>query len=249
LDKLVETGKERFWNPEAWTRDQWVKTQAAALAQSSRVLDAGAGASKYRPYFAHCRYETQDFCQYEGALVRYLQPIDHVCDITRIPLPDGTFDAVLCTEVLEHVVDPMAVVAEFSRLLKPGGKLLITAPHGSPVHMEPYHFYNGFTKYWYQHWLPKNGFEIESITPQGGPGRVAVSSLHSYYIAWRAWESAQGSLKRTGSLVLRMLLKLPVHYLLPWTLPKLDPQLPRDHNCVGLMVAAVRGRAATESES
>ena len=141
------------------------------------MLDAGAGASKYRQAFAHCRYETQDFCQYQGKLVNYLQPIDYVCEITKIPLADRSLDAVLCTEVLEHVVDPMAVLAEFQRLLKPGGLLLLTAPHSTQLHMEPYHYYGGFTHYWYRHWLPKFGFEVRSITPQGGPGRAAVSFM------------------------------------------------------------------------
>src|SRR3954451_2082812 len=112
MDKLVGNRQERFWNAEAYIRDQWVRAQSALIPPNSRVLDAGAGASKYRPFFSHCRYETQDFCAYQGPLVKYLQPIDYVSEITAIPLPDGSLDAVLCTEVFEHVVDPMAVLAE-----------------------------------------------------------------------------------------------------------------------------------------
>lgn len=241
MDKLVETEKERFWHPEAWARDQWVKAQASKLAPGSHVLDAGAGASKYRPFFSHCRYETQDFCQYEGPLVQYLQPIDYVCEITRIPLPDGSLDAILCTEVLEHVPDPMVVLAEFGRLLKPGGNLLLTAPHGSHLHMEPYHYYTGFTHFWYRHWLPRHGFEVVSITPQGGPGRLAVSGLHAYYTQWRAWERTLPALPRTLSLAGRMLLKVPFHYLAAWTLPRLDPSLERFRSCIGFMVEAKKG--------
>ena len=113
MDKLITTAQERFWHPEAYARDQWVKAQAASLPPGSKILDAGAGASKYRPFFAHCEYKTQDFCLYQGPLVKYLQPIDYVCEITAIPLPDQSLDAILCTEVLEHVIDPMAVLSEF----------------------------------------------------------------------------------------------------------------------------------------
>jgi len=82
MDRLATTKRDHLWNFEAYVRDAWVKKQAAILPNQSWVLDAGAGASKYRPYFAHCRYETQDFCQYQGALVKYAEPIKYVCDIT-----------------------------------------------------------------------------------------------------------------------------------------------------------------------
>jgi SAM-dependent methyltransferase len=204
------------------------------------VLDAGAGASKYRPFFAHCRYETQDFCQYQGKLVKYLQPIDYVSDITEIPLPDGCLDGILCTEVLEHVTDPMAVLKEFSRLLRPGGKLFLTAPQVSALHMEPYHFYGGFTHFWYRHWLPQHGFVVDSIASQGGPGRSAVASLHGFYASWRTREQSLRGPKRAVSLAARMTVKIPIHYLSTWLLPKFDPYLDSYQICLGLMVGATR---------
>ncbi len=240
MDKLVETAKERFWNREAWERDAWVGIEAAKLAPGSRVLDAGAGASKYRPLFAHCRYETQDFCQYQGELVKYKQPIDHVCEITKIPLPDASLDAVLCTEVIEHVTNPMAVLAEFSRLLKPGGKLFLTAPHGTTLHMEPYHFYGGFTHYWYRHWLPQYGFKIDDILPQGGPGRSLLAYSNAFYCSWRTWEHTLSGLRRCCSFMCRMIVKFPLYYGLAWVLPKFDPHLDRFQICVGLMVVGTR---------
>ncbi len=45
--------------------------------------------------------------------------IDLVSDITAIPAPDSTFDAILCSEVLEHVPEPTHALDEFARLLKP----------------------------------------------------------------------------------------------------------------------------------
>jgi SAM-dependent methyltransferase len=240
VDKLVETTRERFWNNEAWVRDQWVRAEASKLAPGTRVLDVGAGASKYRPFFAHCHYETQDFCQYHGTLVKYLQPIDYICDISSIPLPDAVLGAILCTEVLEHVTDPMAALAEFARLLEPGGKLLLTAPQGTILHMAPFHFYGGFTHYWYRHWLPRRGFAIDSIVPQGGPGRATVCYLHSFYLSWRAWERTLPGFKRGLSHAGRLLVKIPIHYVLTWALPKFDRYLDSTEICVGFMVAARR---------
>jgi SAM-dependent methyltransferase len=112
------TEADRFWFPEPYARDQWVRARAASLPPNSRVLDAGAGNCKYRPFFSHCRYETQDFCQYEGPVVVYSQPIDYVCDVAAMPIPPASFDAILCTEVIEHVLEPVKVVQEFARVLK-----------------------------------------------------------------------------------------------------------------------------------
>ncbi|MEK7780520.1 MAG: methyltransferase domain-containing protein [Verrucomicrobiota bacterium] len=240
MDKLVETAREKFWWPDAYQRDQFVRTEAAKLPPGSRVLDAGAGASKYRPLFAHCQYESQDFCQYQGPLVKYTRPIDHVCEITRIPLPDQSIDAILCTEVFEHVPQPMEVLGEFARLLKPGGKLLLTTPLGCWLHMEPYHYYGGYTPYWFEHWLPKYGLRMESIIPQGGPGRVATVALDRFYSQLRDREARSGFLARLGSRVLRLFLKIPTHYLMPRLAARFDPELDGHRVASGYLVVATR---------
>ena len=240
MDKLVETRSERYWYPEAWARDQWVKAEAAKLPPGTRVLDAGAGASKYRPCFAQCHYKTQDFCRYEGPLVKYVEPIDYVCEITRIPLPAASLDAILCTEVLEHVTNPMAVLNEFSRLLKPGGKLLLTAPVVCGLHMVPYHYYSGFTHHWYRHWLPECGFVIDSMLPQGARGRTGVYFMQQAYTNWRAWELEVGGIKRLLSLGMRMLVKLPVHFVVPLLAARLGALPDPNRDTTGLMVAATR---------
>ena len=159
-----------------YNRDQFVSEVAKATPRGAKVLDAGAGSCKYRPLFTHCDYKTQDFHQYEGSSVGPMADkdvwsygqIDYVCDATSIPVADGSFDVVLCTEVLEHVPEPISVVKEFSRILRVGGKLFLTAPLGSGLHQEPYHFYGGYTPYWYQLFLGKIGFEQIEIIPNGG---------------------------------------------------------------------------------
>jgi ubiquinone/menaquinone biosynthesis C-methylase UbiE len=93
--------------------------------------------------------------------------IDIVSDITMIPVPDASFDAILCSEVLEHVPDPTQALDEFARLLKMDGKLILTAPFSSLVHMAPYHYCSGFSRYWYEHHLPLRGFKIEELSSNG----------------------------------------------------------------------------------
>ena len=66
--------------------------------------------------------------------------MDYVCDITDIPVSDDSFDVIICTEVLEHVPEPIKVIKEFSRILRKNGKMFITAPLGCGIHQEPYIF-------------------------------------------------------------------------------------------------------------
>ncbi len=157
-------------------RQRWLKKTLASLAAGARILDAGAGELRNRPLCTHLAYVSQDFCQYDGgaSMPAGLQTgqwntsgIDLVCDIAAIPEADASFDAILCTEVLEHVPDPTKALDEFARLLKPGGKLIITAPFASMVHMAPYHYCSGFSRYWYEHHLKQRGFQIEELSPNG----------------------------------------------------------------------------------
>lgn len=143
-------------------RRRWIEKQARLISKLARVLDAGAGRGQYREFFAHCFYETQDFGKEIGTQGQYAK-LDYTCDITDISVPDETFDVVLCTEVLEHLPEPIRAVKELARILKPGGKFLLTAPLGSYLHQEPYHFYGGFTPHWYNKVLQEYGFKIINI--------------------------------------------------------------------------------------
>ena len=152
-------------------RDRWVRRQAARIPPGSKVLDLGAGSCPYRDYFGDCIYKTQDFAALSPEQLRDKQgygQIDYVCDATAIPVEDGAFDVVLCTEVLEHVPDPAGVVREISRVLRPGGVALLTAPLGSGLHQTPYHFYGGYTPFWYRKVLQEAGCEDIEIEANGG---------------------------------------------------------------------------------
>lgn len=156
-------------------RNQWLRQTLAGLPAGSRLLDAGAGELRNKPLCAHLTYVSQDICQYEGkGDTKGIQTgtwdtsqIDLVCDITNIPEEDSSFDAILCSEVFEHLPDPLRALDEFSRLLKPDGKLILTAPFASMVHFAPYHYGTGFSRYWYEYHLPLRRFDIQELMPNG----------------------------------------------------------------------------------
>jgi SAM-dependent methyltransferase len=109
--------------------------------------------------FSHCEYRAHDFGQEPTTKGRYTR-LDYTSDILDIPVPDHSFDVILCTEVLEHIPNPVGALSEFARILREDGLLLLTAPLGSLLHQEPFHFYGGYTPWWYRMFLAESGFQI-----------------------------------------------------------------------------------------
>jgi SAM-dependent methyltransferase len=157
------------------SRECWLEETLLTIPNDSRILDAGAGTQRYRTYCKHLEYVSQDFGEYDGkgddAALQTGKfdygKLDIVSDIASIPEPDASFDAIICIEVLEHLSDPVQAIKEFSRLLKPNGHLIITAPFCSLTHFAPYHFSSGFNKYWYEKHLAEYHFKTIEISRNG----------------------------------------------------------------------------------
>jgi SAM-dependent methyltransferase len=159
-----------------FARDEFVKRQIAMLPKGAKILDAGAGSQRYRGICSDLHYFAQDF----GQVVRDERmgftalkeeyeygPLDFVCDICSIPVENAHFDAVLCTEVFEHIPDPVSALKELSRVLSPGGVLILTFPSNCLRHFDPYFFSSGFSDRWAEHWLPKFDLEIAELIQDG----------------------------------------------------------------------------------
>jgi ubiquinone/menaquinone biosynthesis C-methylase UbiE len=156
------------------TRVDWIENTLKKIPSGHTILDAGAGESQFKKFCTHLNYIAQDFGQYDGSGEVGLQTgawdnskLDIVSDITAIPLPDASVDAIMCTEVLEHIPNPVGALQEFSRLVKPNGYLLITAPFASLTHFAPYHFASGLSRFFYEHHLSRMGFAIEELQLNG----------------------------------------------------------------------------------
>jgi len=129
------------------------------ISSGSKILDIGAGDVKYKKYFNDCEFKTQDYKQFGE--------IDYVSDITKIPVADESFDVIISTEVLEHVIRPDLGISEMSRILKSGGSLYITTPFRAGAHHLP--FYNsGLSESWYKAYFKKYGFIDVEIISKGG---------------------------------------------------------------------------------
>lgn len=167
-------------------RVKWLEKTLARLPKGTRILDAGAGEQQFKRFCSHLEYVAQDFGQYDGTgdgkglqMGSWDQSrLDIVCDITRIPEPDGSFDAIMCTEVFEHLPAPIEAIREFSRLLKSGGILILTAPFCSLTHFAPYHFYTGFNRYFFEIHLQNSGFEILEMAGNGNYFEYLAQEVH-----------------------------------------------------------------------
>lgn len=110
-------------------RNRWIAHSLKSLPAGMKILDAGAGECKWKEACSHLKYVSQDFCQYDGmgngkgaqTESWNTTQIDIISDITDIPVSDGEFDAVLCSEVLEHLPNPDLAVKELGRITRRGG--------------------------------------------------------------------------------------------------------------------------------
>lgn len=187
-----------------FNRDNWVRVVAKEMRPGSIILDLGAGGTPYRSYFSHCDYKTQDICVLNH--IQLIQGgygnIDYICDASQIPVSGSTFDAVLSTEVIEHVPEPIKVIQEISRILKPGGKLFLTAPLGSGLHQKPHHYYGGYTPFWYEKFLADYGFRDIKITANGGSFK--------HFSQWCIWFLKNSNPVKLKTSLINRLMMLPI---------------------------------------
>ena len=175
LRSFIKVPKSKFGLNNEKNRKIWIQKTLKSIPKGYRILDAGAGELRYKEYCSHLQYVSQDFGQYDGqGDDKGLQTkewdnskLDIISDISSIPEPDASFDAIMCIEVFEHLPEPVDAIKEFSRLLKKDGILIITAPFASLTHFAPYHFYSGFNRYFYEKHLNSNNFKIEELIPNG----------------------------------------------------------------------------------
>ncbi|PIP58155.1 MAG: hypothetical protein COX02_01785 [Candidatus Vogelbacteria bacterium CG22_combo_CG10-13_8_21_14_all_37_9] len=111
--------------------------KVAPYASDKKTLEVGAyGKSSYGLYFSNR----------VGIDIRPGPGVDIVGSVYELPFPEASFEIVLCMVVLEHLEDPKRAITEMYRVLKPGGKIIVSVPFLFPIHDAPNDFWR-FTKY------------------------------------------------------------------------------------------------------
>jgi SAM-dependent methyltransferase len=195
-------------NSSRFHLETFVRQKAEAIRPGSRVLDAGAGDGVYRRFFGHCVYESADF----GQVDKKYGELNYVCDLSTIPVENERFDAVFCTQVLEHLPDPLAVLCELHRVLKVGGTLCVSAPLFYEEHEKPYDFFR-YTRYGLRSIVERAGFGVHELNAlegycgtlsyQLGTAAAALPIRPRHYGG-----GAQGVLAGAAACILRPLFRL-----------------------------------------
>lgn len=173
---------------------RFVADAAATLAAGTRVLDVGAGSAPYRELFGHCEYVTSDWAQSMHAEARQA---DIIAPIDALPVADGSFEAALATQVLEHVARPGAALGELHRVLAPGGRLWLTTPFLWELHEEPNDFFR-YTGHGMTVLLEDAGFTDVSTQPFGG-WYSATGQLLRNYGSITGWDRREAGFARRGA--------------------------------------------------
>jgi SAM-dependent methyltransferase len=164
LDHHAMAGDWRAWGFSASTLALWRAARTSTASVRGRVLDAGAGRGAWREVIraGGAEYESIDLTCRGGN-----QPT-WIGDVMRMPqVPSERYDAVVSHQVLEHLPRPWQALAEFHRVLRPGGLLVVSAPHLSRRHELP-HDYFRFTQEGMASLLRDAGFEDIAVEPVGG---------------------------------------------------------------------------------
>ena len=114
----------------------WFDWLATRLPTSGDVLEVGAGTGKLWRHVDHsgARLTLADFSPAMCAALSSIGGASVVrCDAGALPFPSGSFDALIANHMLYHVDDPAAVLREFARVLRPGGRLAMAL--NGPGHM------------------------------------------------------------------------------------------------------------------
>jgi SAM-dependent methyltransferase len=166
-----------------FARDVRARSLYAALRRycRGRVLDVGGGAFVSRAIRKQIPFDA--WIVLEVDVDRIVETGDSRIravhgDGCEMAFADESFDTFVSVQVLEHVFDPMSMLRESRRVLKPGGYGILLIPQTSTTHLAP-HFFCNFSVYWIARAMHEAGLEIVEHHRLGGLWSTTAS--HSFY--------------------------------------------------------------------
>jgi SAM-dependent methyltransferase len=164
--------------------------RSAPLARG-RLLDVGCGDKPYEHLFlphvdAYVGVEhqasfaaTHTHTQAGGRALGGSGRPDVLYDGETLPFDAGSFETVLCVQVLEHTPHPERLVAEMARVLTPGGLLILMAPFSFRLHEQP-HDYFRYTPHGLRVLCDRAGLTVLDVQPQGSLWSLIGHKLNTY---------------------------------------------------------------------
>ena len=152
-----------------------------APSLGGRLLDFGCGSKPYQSLFKVDEYIGLDF--EKTGHDHSNEQIDVFYDGKTIPFGEGHFVSILCSEVAEHLFDLPAALGEMNRVLKKGGKLLLTCPFVWGEHEAPYD-YARYTQFALKDLMEKNGFSVHVYEKEGSFMEALTQMRVLYFVSW-----------------------------------------------------------------
>jgi SAM-dependent methyltransferase len=144
----------------------------ANLRRHARGRLADLGCGKAPLYAAYADYASEITCVDWGNTSHENAYLDFECDLNEaLPFADGAIDTVILSDVLEHIAQPDSLWAEMSRILAPGGKVILNVPFYYSIHAGPYDYYR-YTEFALRRFVENSGLRLIELESIGGAPEV-----------------------------------------------------------------------------
>ena len=186
-----------FVNPFYFARKGLIAAIRGTAHQiKGKTLDVGCGQKPYQDLFATSEYVGLEL---DTPVNRQHKRADFYYDGTTFPFDPDSFDSVICNQVLEHVPDSCAFLAEIRRVLKPDGALLLTVPFVWDEHEQP-HDYVRYSSFGLKRLLNAQGFTIIEYRKTMTDLRTVFQLINAYL--YKKTVTPNGYLNLMAALIL-----------------------------------------------